>query len=438
MTHSTNRTTDENVPSPAAEATTEATAQGPAQGPVRARLLLGMGVMLFAIGQSLTFVIVTPLARQVGFDAQSFGIALTLASLPLIIGSPFWGRRSDVIGRKPVFLIGISGAAVGTLLVALVLQLGVSGILTGFWLLVLFGLTRAAYGAIASGLYPSATAYIVDVTDVRHRAQGLAIIGAANGMGSILGPVLAGALAFLGPLVPMYAAAGIGIVGVGLSWRFLPEPPRHPYAGKKVNLKLGDRRLRPFLLMWFTFFLAFMALQLILSFYLQDEFGITDPKALVRQVSLMLISMALTIVVVQVGVFQLVKVRPKILLRLLGRFFVIALVVIAMARTLPLLAVGFSVLGLSFACASPGINGSASLCLEGWEQGAAAGFLGAGTTLGAILGPLVGTQIYTHLGHHGPMIVGAVAMTFLSIYAFTIKIPDQRGGRPGAARKAGH
>ncbi|MEZ5566702.1 MAG: MFS transporter [Gammaproteobacteria bacterium] len=421
MTESTGRTTE--------QAAGLNTAQEVATNSASARLLLGMGVMLFAIGQSLTFVIVTPLARQVGFDAQSFGITLTLASLPLIFGAPFWGRRSDVVGRKPVFLMGVSAAAIGTLLIALVLQLGVSGILTGFWLLVLFGITRALYGSMASAIYPSATAYIVDVTDVKSRSQGLAIIGAANGMGSVLGPVLAGVLAFMGPLMAMYAAAGIGVIGALLTWRLLPEPQRQVHTGKKIALKLRDRRLRPFLLMWFTFFLSFMALQLILSFFLQDEFGVTDPKALVRQVSLLLVCMAATIVAVQVGVLQVFKVRPKILLRLLGPFFVLALVIIGMAPNLPVMAIGFAVLGISFACASPGINGSASLCLEAWEQGAAAGYLGAGTTLGAILGPLVGTQIYTHVGHHGPMIVGAVALTILSIYAFTIKVPDQGRGR---------
>ncbi|MEO8443693.1 MAG: MFS transporter, partial [Gammaproteobacteria bacterium] len=168
----------------------------PGQAPPQARFLLGLGVLLFAIGQSLTFIIVTPLARQVGFTPQSFGIALTLASLPLIFGAPYWGKRSDVIGRKPVFIIGVTGAAVGTLLIALVLQLGVSGILTGTGLLVLFAFARASYGGAASAIYPAATAYMVDVTSIENRGRGLAIIGAANGMGSVLGPVMAGALAF--------------------------------------------------------------------------------------------------------------------------------------------------------------------------------------------------------------------------------------------------
>lgn len=398
--------------------------------PPRAKLVLGLGVLMFAIGQSLTFIVVAPLARRVGFSEQGFGIALFVASLPLLFSAPFWGKRSDIIGRKPVFITGVVGAAVGTLLIALVLQVGLNGWMTGMSLLVLFGLARASYGTIASAIYPAATAYMVDVTDVQHRAQGMAIIGAANGMGSVLGPVMAGALAFWSELLPMYVAALIGLGGAVMAWALLPEPATHGDARPKVTLKVTDRRLRPFILMWFLFFLTFMALQLIIAFYLQDEFGITDPKALMRTVSILLMSMAGMIVIVQIGVFQVIRVRPQTLLKLLGPFFIVALAIIVTADNSTVMAVGFGVLGISFACANPGINGSASLIVEPWEQGATAGFLGAGNTLGAVLGPLVGTQIYTHLGHKAPMWAGIIVFIAVSLYAFTVKIPERKSGRP--------
>jgi MFS family permease len=398
---------------------------------LRAKLLLGLGVLMFAIGQSLTFIIVAPLARRVGFDPQSFGIALTLASLPLIFGAPFWGKRSDAVGRKPVFIIGVAGSALGTLLVALVLQVGLNGWVTGLGLLAMFAVARSCYGSVASAIYPAATAYMVDVTDVTNRSQGLAIMGAANGMGSVLGPVLAGALAYFGALVPMYVAVVIGLIGAALSFLFLPEPAKHARAASAVVLKVSDPRLRPFMIMWLVFFLTFIALQLTLAFFLQDEFGITDPKALVRTSSILLISMAAMIVVVQIGVLQVFKLRPQTLLKCLGPLFVIALLIIGLAPGPGGMAIGFAVLGASFACANPGINGSASLCVEPWEQGAAAGFLSAGTTVGAILGPLVGTQLYAHLGHHAVMWVGAIALSGISLFALRIKVPERSwGGEP--------
>ena len=71
------------------------------------RLRLVAGVALFALGQSINFLIVAPMARAAGLTVPQFGIAFTIASLPMIFAAPFWGRRSDVLGRKPVFIIGL-------------------------------------------------------------------------------------------------------------------------------------------------------------------------------------------------------------------------------------------------------------------------------------------------------------------------------------------
>lgn len=404
-------------------------------GGTRAKLILAFGVLMFAIGQALTFVVVAPLARAVGLTETAFGATLSIASLPLIFGAPFWGRRSDVVGRKPVFVIGLAGSAVGTLLVALVMQAGLSGWATATGVLVLLGLARACYGLVASAIYPAATAYMVDVTDFRTRSQGMAIIGASNGLGSVLGPLLAGALAFAGVLVPMYAAAAIGLIGAIATLLLLPEPASHRERGAGVKLSARDPRLRPFMIMWALFFLTFMAVQIVTAFYLQDRFGITEPKAIVRTQSLLLISMASVIVGVQSTVLQIFRVHPRVLLRLFGPAFVVALLLMAFAPNTWVLMAGFAVLGLAFACANPGINGGASLCLEPREQGAAAGFLSASNTVGAILGPVVGTSIY-QIAPNAPMLVGAVALAVLSVYTLTVKIPDRQWGEPAGPKPA--
>jgi MFS family permease len=393
------------------------------------KFILASGVVIFAIGQSLLFIIVAPMARSIGLSELQFGAAFSLANVSLIFAGPFWGKKSDVIGRKPVFIIGLFGSAVGTLAMAGTLGMGLTGTFATAAIIGLIFLSRFAYGLTASAIYPSASGYIADVTDWTNRAKGMALIGSANAMGSILGPAIGGGLAFMGALFPMYAAAGISVAGALAAIIWLVEPEQHKIRqqnkdGNKPALKFTDKRLRPYMIMWATFFVIFIALNFVTSFYIQDRFGIPDIAAVMRVASLMLACMAIVITLVQGVLFQIIKISPQLLLLLAGPAFSAGLFTMALAPNLIVLGIGFALLGGAFACATPGINGSASLKMEAHEQGAAAGYLSAANTSGAILGPLVGTALYK-LQPNAPMLAGGALMIIISVYAFTIPAPQQ-------------
>ncbi|MDJ0928206.1 MAG: MFS transporter [Gammaproteobacteria bacterium] len=397
-----------------------------AQATTSDRLLLAAGVVLFAIGQSLNFLIVAPMARTVGLSEVQFGLAFTIASLPLVFSAPFWGRRSDIVGRKPIFILGLFGSGIGTILLGLTLQAGMNGLLTIGWILVCITISRTLYGLTSSAIYPAAAAYMADVTSGQNRARGMAIIGSANSFGSILGPILAASLAFAGALVPMYAAAGLCMLGAIAAIGLLNEPTHHVERKKtKADISFWDPRLRPFLIMWACFFLVFISLNLITAFYIEDRLGITDKKAIIRTASLVLISMAGVITLVQGVLLQIWRVPVRYLFRLCGPAFCAGLLLMAFATNVPMLAGGYALLGLSFAFATPGINGSASLAVEPHEQGAAAGYLSASNTIGAIAAPLFGTSIY-QIAPNAPFLFGAGLFFFISLYALTVKI-DKRG-----------
>src|SRR5690606_6117853 len=148
-------------------------------------------------------------------------------NITLGIASPYWGRRSQVLGRRPVFVIGLTGFAAGFLALGLVLEAGLAG-----WLapLPLFGLLLAArlgYGLVAAATQPAATAYIADVTAAETRTRGMALIGIAAGLGTVLGPVLGGALATVGAVTPLYVAAAMAAAAALAAWGALREPPKH-------------------------------------------------------------------------------------------------------------------------------------------------------------------------------------------------------------------
>ena len=389
------------------------------------RFVLAGGVMIFAIGQSLLFIIVAPLARSIGFSDQLFGLAFSIANITLIFASPFWGKKSDVIGRKPVFTIGLFGSAIGTLFMALTLQAGLSGVLTTWSLFGLIVFSRGVYGLTASAIYPAASAYIADVTQRQDRGKGMALIGGANSLGSILGPALGGGLAFLGVLVPMYAAVAISFFGGIAAIFYLLEPARHrERRAADTRLKFSDPRLRPYMIMWACFFVVFISLNIVTAYFVQDRLGIDEPAARIRIASLALTSMAVVITIVQGVVFQRFHVSPRTLLRLCGPAYSAGLLIIAFAYSTTVLMIGFGVIGLAFSCATPGINGSASLAMKPHEQGAAAGYLAAANTVGAIIGPVLGTSIY-QLQENAPMLFGAALFLIISVYAMFIPEPEE-------------
>ena len=393
------------------------------------KYILCSGVVIFAIGQSLLFIIVAPMARSIGLTEWQFGLTFSLANISLIVAGPFWGKKSDVIGRKPVFIIGLFGSAIGTLAMAGTLNMGLKGAVTTGGLLGMIFISRVLYGLTASAIYPSASGYIADVTDWNNRAKGMALIGSANAMGSILGPAIGGGLAFMGALFPMYAAAVISIVGTLAAFIWLVEPEQHQVRQQnkdtsKPALKFTDPRLRPYMIMWASFFIIFISLNFVTAFYIQDRFGITGMTAVMRTASLMLACMAVVITLIQGVLFQIMTISAQVLLRLCAPVFSAGLFTMAFAPNLYVLGVGFALLGGAFACASPGINGSASLKMQPHEQGAAAGYLSAANTTGAILGPIFGTGLY-RLQPNAPMLVGGVLMLVIGIYALTIPAPVQ-------------
>ena len=389
---------------------------------LRGKLILALGMTLFAIGQSLLFIVVAPLAQEIGMSPQTFGIILGVSNIPLLIAAPMWGKYSDKVGRRPVFIIGLLGSGSGTLLVALALQGAISGWYSIVWIGFAFGLSRAYYAATGSAIYPASTAYMADVTERSQRAQGMALIGGANSMGSILGPLIGGGLAAFSLLFPMYIIGFMTLGGAVIAYFFLKEPARHADTRSQAStLKFTDPRLRPFLILWSTFFLAFIALNVITAFYITAKFDITDPPEVAATAGWALLTLAVVITVAQGLVFQVFKPSPTLLVKLFGPVYAVSFLIIGFAPSVAVLYLGYAVLGLAFAFATPGINGAASLAVEPHEQGTAGGYLAAANTTGAILGPLLGPFLF-QIKPNLPMLAAAGLFAILSIYAFTIKV----------------
>ena len=96
----------------------------------RDRLILLAGLITYGMGQSLLFVIFTPLARELALREWQLGFIIAASNVMLAFSAPWWGRASQRMGRRRVYLVGLGGFAIGYGLLAVGVQVGLMGLLT--------------------------------------------------------------------------------------------------------------------------------------------------------------------------------------------------------------------------------------------------------------------------------------------------------------------
>jgi len=175
------------------------------------RLLIIFAIVLVDM---LSFSIVLPLlpylAGELGATVFQIGLLGSVYPIAQFFGAPLLGRLSDRIGRKPVLILSILGTAVGFVVLA-----------TARVLPILFA-SRALDG-ITGGNISVAQAYIADITSAEERGKALGMIGAAFGLGFILGPVTGGLLSGISYAAPAWLGAALALTNAVLVATLLPE-----------------------------------------------------------------------------------------------------------------------------------------------------------------------------------------------------------------------
>jgi MFS family permease len=277
---------------------------------------------------------------------------------------------------------------VGYAALAAGIQAGLAGVMLGLPLFMGLVAARLIYGVFAGAAQPAAQAYMADTTDESTRAQGMAMIAAAGGLGTIIGPIFAGFLAKVDPLFPMYAAAVLGILAALWAQFRLVEPKKHAESKPSEGTARIFRMIFPYLLGWFVVFFVFTAIQMIAGFMVGNQLGVTntdDPIAIIRNAFMF---MAIITVIMQVVVMQKFKLQPRHLLRVAFIVFGIVLLILPTATTTMQLYIVFVGMGFAVSLAMPSLTAAASLTLGPQDQGIGAGLLTAAPTFGMVLGPL--------------------------------------------------
>ena len=188
------------------------TAEAPGPGASRRNLYILVFVLFVVmLGYGIVIPILPFYVENMGAGGTELGLLIASYAVMRLICGPIWGGLSDRIGRKPVLMIGILGYAITMLWFGLASRL---------WMLFA---ARILSGILSSATAPTTMAYISDSTPEAERGGGMGLLGAAGGIGTILGPALGGFMAVASLSTPFFIAAGMSVLSLLLAWRFLPE-----------------------------------------------------------------------------------------------------------------------------------------------------------------------------------------------------------------------
>jgi MFS family permease len=402
--------------------------------------LLGFGMVL-----PLLPIYAKDFAEQLGLEPGHSRIGVIIAllmssfSFMQFMFAPLWGRLSDRVGRRPVLMIGLAGSVVFYTLF---------GIATVMKSLPLLFASRIGAG-VAGATISTAQAYIADATSLANRARGMAMIGAAFGLGFTFGPLF-GFLAVPsgtgdpGP-GPGYAAAGLSAIALCLAYFKLPESLRPDSQAQRPHW-LDTRALRGalatpavglLLLTIFIYVFSFANLESTLSLMINaEDVGYAFDF---REVCLTYAFIGFVLTMVQGGIVRPVSTRvPEAVMAMGGSVVeIIGFVVLTQAAitpSLPLLLVGLGIVVTGFAFVTPSLNSLLSRWSDPAKQG---GILGIGQSISAlsrILGPMAGVPLFENRDLAERLGVKAAQMplilaTTMTIVALVCVVVAAKSGR---------
>lgn len=352
-------------------------------------ILIFLIVFIDLIGFGMVIPVLPIYAQTAPFFASPFeiGLAVSIYSWMQFVFSPILGRLSDKYGRRPVLFISMLGSALGYVVLGLANTL------------VLIFVGRIISG-ITGGNISAAQAYIADVTTKENRGKGMALFGAAFGLGFVLGPAIGGITSRYGVHVPFYIAAVLSLVAAAAVYLVLPETRRpHVEQGTddsdgRIAKLLGSLREPDFGTVSLIYFLLVTAFSIMTyAFVLYTAFRFNYDA---EQNGYLFALVGLTAVLGQGVLFgPLVKRFGETWLVVAGclgmtaTFAFIPFISPAFAGVAGLIGVSI-MLAFANSLASPSLNTLASKISHEHRQGSALGIMQSGASLARALGPTIG------------------------------------------------
>lgn len=389
-------------------------------------LIIFLVVVIDLIGFGMIIPLLPFYAEYYEASPAVVGLLMATYSSTQFLAAPFWGRLSDRIGRRPVLLVSLAGAALAYVWL---------GFAESLW--VLFA-ARAASGAMAGNI-SAAYAYIADITTPANRAKGMGVIGAAFGLGFIAGPAIGGILAGADPVhadfqTPAFAAAGLSFLALVLALIRLEESlspeirasaaSNLPGTGRGKSIAILRRpRVGLMLLLSFLVIFAFAGMEATFAMWSRRQFGWGPEQngylfAFIGLLSATVQGVMIGHLAQRFGEARLI--RQGVVALACG------IALIPFSDGLPLLLTAMLILAYGFSVVTPSLNSLISQQVGEGEQGEILGITRSVTILARVIGPAWAGLLFSTLGKDWPFYGGALVMAVV-IYL------SSRWLKPGSA-----
>ncbi len=361
------------------------------------------------------FGIIIPLlpfyAETFGASPPVIGLLFAVFSVCQLIAAPTLGDLSDKYGRRPVLIFSLAGTVLSFVMLAMAQSI------------TMLFLARIVDG-LSGGNISTARAYVADVTEPKDRARAYGLIGAAFGLGFIMGPALSGVLARYSYTAPVWAAAGITLVATLMAYFWLPETMHRASAGTGMPFRnLAEMMRRPGLrrVLWidFIYWFAFAIFQTTFALFVAGRFGFD-----VSQTGYFFAGFGILGAVVQGAairpIVQRLGDKPTFILGLACT--AVGLVGATLARTVSLFTIALVPLAFGIGFGHPTVSSLVSRAGRGDEQGRVQGAAGAMESLGRAMGPVWGNAALARFGDGMPYLSAAacVLLTLFLSVSYTV------------------